>query len=116
MDDSSLRAWASQGRAPWRAAKRAALGPLLELPRPEGKLAAMDLRLRVATSSRYHVVELRLRMSFVDQFKRFLGMSPPEPADTELIYIHLPEALEPEERELRYGEPIDAELKLRALG
>lgn len=56
-------------------------------------------------------------MSVVDQFKRLLGVKPiPEPEDTELIYIHLPEPLEPEERELRYGDPLDAELRLRRLG
>jgi hypothetical protein len=56
-------------------------------------------------------------MSFIDQFKRLLGMKPrPEPENTELIYIYLPEALDPEDRELHYGEPIDAELKLRRLG
>jgi hypothetical protein len=43
MDDASLRAWASQGRALRRAAKRQA-SPVLELPRPEGKLAGMRFK------------------------------------------------------------------------
>ena len=56
-------------------------------------------------------------MGFVDQLKRLLGARPPSPPENgELIYIYLPEALDPEERELRYGEPIDAELRLRGLG
>ena len=39
--DASLPASASQGRALRRAASQAALWPLLESPRPEGKLAGM---------------------------------------------------------------------------
>jgi hypothetical protein len=33
-----------------------------------------------------------------------------------LIYVYLPEALEPEERTTRYEEPLEAELKLSGLG
>lgn len=48
----------------------------------------------------------------------FKGLLKPreEPDDTSFIYVLLPMPLEPDEREVRFGAPIDAELQLTALG
>lgn len=56
-------------------------------------------------------------MSIVDRFKQLLGEgSEPQPDLPHFIYVHLPEQLEPDEREARYGEPLDTELRLARLG
>ena len=36
--------------------------------------------------------------------------------ETVLVFIHLPEPLEPEEREARYADPLDAKLRVANLG
>jgi len=37
-------------------------------------------------------------------------------ASTSLIFIQIPEELDPEDRETRYGEPLDAALRVAAVG
>ena len=53
-----------------------------------------------------------------DPFTRLLDAADqPEPSgDTHFIYIQLAELLEPDEREARYAEPLDAELQLAGCG
>lgn len=48
----------------------------------------------------------------------FNGLFKPreEPDDTSFIYVLLPVPLEPDEREARFGDPVDAELQLARLG
>jgi len=52
----------------------------------------------------------------MDRLKSLLGKKPPKADTTELIYIYLPEALQPIERGDRYDDPLDADLQLRGLG
>ena len=55
-------------------------------------------------------------MGFMDQLRQLLVKQREEPQHTELIFVVLPEALEPDERHMRYEEPIDGELQLHGLG
>ena len=55
-------------------------------------------------------------MGFLDQLRQLLGKQRETPQQTELIFVVLPEALDPEERGLRYEDPIDTELQLHGLG
>ena len=52
----------------------------------------------------------------IDRLKALLGLRREDPANTELIYVYLPELIEPEERHARYEAALDAELRLRSLG
>ena len=54
---------------------------------------------------------------FVDRLKALFGATPPPPGDDyRFIYVYLPEPLAPDEREGRYGDPLNAELRLAGLG
>lgn len=58
-------------------------------------------------------------MSIIDKLKALLVGSRNEQVEaepTELIYIMLPEPLEPVERSEKYADPLDAELRLTGLG
>lgn len=39
-----------------------------------------------------------------------------EPSETELVFVVLPGSIEPEAREQRFGDPLDAELRLAGVG
>jgi hypothetical protein len=52
----------------------------------------------------------------LDQLRALLGIGRDDPRDTELIYVYLPEAIEPDERHARYENVLDAELRLHSLG
>jgi len=39
-----------------------------------------------------------------------------EPDDTEFVFVILPGAIEPEDRDTRFGHPLDAELRLAGIG
>ena len=52
----------------------------------------------------------------IGRFFKGLIKSREEPDDTSFIYVLLPAPLEPDEREARFGAPIDAELQLTSLG
>ncbi|MFI4973467.1 MAG: hypothetical protein ACHP84_02885 [Caulobacterales bacterium] len=55
-------------------------------------------------------------MSFLDRLKTLLRIPKDVSEATELIYVKLPEPLEPFERGDRYGGPLDAELRLAGVG
>lgn len=56
-------------------------------------------------------------MSIVDRLRSFLQPKAIDKgSDTSLVFIHLPEAIEPEVREARYEAPLEAELQLSGLG
>lgn len=40
----------------------------------------------------------------------------PEQVETELVFILLPGAIEPEKRDTKFGDPLDAELRLAGVG
>ena len=52
----------------------------------------------------------------IGRFLRNLMSHGEEPADTLFIYVRMPTPLEPEEREVRFGDPLDAELRLARIG
>lgn len=52
----------------------------------------------------------------IDKLKALLGLRRDDPANTVLIYVYLPEVIEPEVRHARYEVALDAELRLRSLG
>jgi hypothetical protein len=56
-------------------------------------------------------------MSIVDTLKKLL-LQPPatRPRETSLVYVYLPEAIEPDIRFSRYESPLEAELQLSGLG
>lgn len=56
-------------------------------------------------------------MSIVDRLRSFLQPKAiDKSSETSLVFIHLPEAIEPEVREARYETPLEAELQLSGLG
>jgi len=55
-------------------------------------------------------------MDFVERLKSLLTAKSVEPDHTELVFVYLPELLDPMERHERYAEPLDAELRLRGFG
>lgn len=55
-------------------------------------------------------------MGWLDALKQLATKPRATPTETELIYIRLPEPLEPLDRSARYGDPLDAELQLAGLG
>ena len=53
----------------------------------------------------------------IDKLKALLGLGiKPEPLDTELIFVVIPDQIAPLERSDKYEAPLDAELKLAGLG
>lgn len=52
----------------------------------------------------------------LEKLKSLLKIERTEPDHTELIYVYLPQSLEPLERGARYEDAIDAELRLHKLG
>ena len=52
----------------------------------------------------------------IGKFLRGLGKKIEDPITTAFIYVLLPEPLPPFDRDARYGDPIDAELRLAGLG
>jgi hypothetical protein len=57
-----------------------------------------------------------VRMGFLDRLKALVAGRPPTPQETALIFVRLPEPLQPIERGDRYEDPLDAELQLAELG
>jgi hypothetical protein len=55
-------------------------------------------------------------MDIVNRLKGLLSWREPNRGRTELLYIYLPLAIEPDERESLYEAAIDAEVKLHRLG
>jgi hypothetical protein len=55
-------------------------------------------------------------MSLIGRFLKGLMGRGEEPAETGFIYVMLPEGIGPEAREARYGDPIDAELRVARIG
>ena len=55
-------------------------------------------------------------MDMIDRLKMLLARASAKPAQTELIYILLPQDLDPFERHVRFADPIDVELRLAGLG
>ncbi len=56
-------------------------------------------------------------LNIVDSLKRLLSRPTPEPSgEGQLVYVYLPESLEPEQRAARYEHPLEAELQLSGLG
>lgn len=57
-------------------------------------------------------------MNIIDRLKGLIWpvgeIEPPQ--EGQLIYVYLPQALEPDERVVRYEAPLDAELRLSGLG
>ncbi len=57
------------------------------------------------------------RLNIVDALKKLVSKPIPEPSgEGHLVYVYLPESLEPEQRAARYEDPLEAELKLSGLG
>jgi len=55
-------------------------------------------------------------MSIIDRLKGLLSRKPAVSHELELIFVRLPEPLEPNERGDRYEDPLNAELQLADLG
>jgi hypothetical protein len=56
-------------------------------------------------------------LNIIERLKTFLNLPAAEtPREGKLIYVYLPEVLEPERREAQYGQALDAELRLSGLG
>eukprot|EP01030_Chromulinospumella_sphaerica_P013014 gene13014-12794_t len=56
-------------------------------------------------------------MNFVERLRSLLGIRPHvAAADTELIYVYLPEDLDPLDRGARYEDALDTELKMAGIG
>ena len=56
-------------------------------------------------------------MTIVDALKKLFTRLGAEPSgEAHLIYVYLPESLDPGQRRARYGDPLDAGLRLSGLG